>query len=327
MNFTKVFKSFNQLKVLVVGDVMIDAYTWGKVERVSPEAPVPVLNWQREEHRLGGAANVALNLKALGVDVRLCAIVGKDDNGKLFKKLMRQENLSVKSIGQSASRQTTVKTRMIANGQQLLRVDQENTHELTKDENQKFINLILAKAKKDFKPDVVLFQDYNKGLLTKNVINEIQKWASQEEVPIVVDPKYKNFFSFTDCTLFKPNLKEVNAILGEKIEVNLKSLNRADKILRKQLNHQFTMITLSEKGVYISDGKNRKIIPTVPRKIADVCGAGDTVVSVAALGIALQLPLVEIGRLSNMAGGQVCEKTGVVSIDKQQLLEELLNEK
>ena len=160
-------------------------------------------------------------------------------------------------------------------------------------------------------------------MLTKAVIQSTIKWAKQNKVPTIVDPKYRHFFTFKNCTFFKPNLKEVNAILGEKIEAELGSLSHADVLLREKLSHRYTMITLSEKGVFISDGKVKKIIPTTPRNISDVCGAGDTVVSIAALGLALKLPLDVIALLSNMAGGQVCEKPGVVPVDKKQLLEEV----
>lgn len=322
MDAKQIFKSFNGLKVLVIGDVMIDAYTWGKVERVSPEAPVPVLSWESEEKRLGGAANVALNIKALGAKVCLCSIIGNDAAGKDFKELLKKERLSAKGISAIASRQTTVKTRMIASGQHLLRVDKEDRHELSKKEEKDFITKRFHKTMESFQPDIILFQDYNKGLLTKEVINFALKWAKEKKIPTIVDPKYRNFFTFEKCTLFKPNLKEVNAILGEKISPELKSLARADVLLRKKLKNELTMITLSEKGVFISNGKSKTIIPTIPRNISDVCGAGDTVVSIAALGLALGLPLNVIGLLSNLAGGQVCEKPGVVAVDKKQLLEE-----
>ncbi len=322
MDAKQIFKSFNGLKVFVIGDVMIDAYTWGKVERLSPEAPVPVLSWQSEEKRLGGAANVALNLKALGAKVYLFSMIGKDDAGKDFKILLKKEKLSINGICVLPSRRTTVKTRMIASGQHLLRVDKEDRHELTKEEEGELVAKGLHKKMESFNPDIILFQDYNKGLLTKKVINSVLKWAKQKKIPTIVDPKYRNFFAFQKCTLFKPNLKEVSAILGEKVMPNLRSLTRADVLLREKLKHDLTMITLSEKGVFISNGKKKKIIPTIPRNIADVCGAGDTVVSIAALGLALGLPLDVIGLLSNLAGGQVCEKPGVVAVDKGQLLRE-----
>ncbi|MFT4667302.1 MAG: rfaE bifunctional protein kinase chain/domain, partial [Gammaproteobacteria bacterium] len=286
--------------------------------------PVPVLSWQSEEKRLGGAANVALNLKALGAKVCLCSIIGNDAAGKDFKKLLKKERLSTNGISVLPSRRTTVKTRMIASGQHLLRVDKEDRHELTKEEEKELIENSLNRTMESFHPDIILFQDYNKGLLTKRIIAFVLKWARQKKIPTIVDPKYRNFFAFQECTLFKPNLKEVNAILGEKVNSNLKSLSRADVLLREKLKNKLTMITLSEKGIFISNGKQKKIIPTIPRNIADVCGAGDTVVSIAALGLALGLPLNVIGMLSNLAGGQVCEKPGVVAVDKNQLLGEFV---
>jgi D-glycero-beta-D-manno-heptose-7-phosphate kinase len=323
MDAQQLFKSFEGIKILVVGDVMIDAYIWGKVERISPEAPVPVLTWQQEEQRLGGAANVALNLKALGAEVLLCSVIGTDEPARAFKKLLKKEKLSDRGICTMASRRTTVKTRMIAGGQHLLRVDKEDSHELDKTEEHSFVENTLLAINNHFHPDVILFQDYNKGLLTEKVIQTLLEWAAQQKIPTVVDPKYRHFFAYQKCSLFKPNLKEVNAILREKITATLPDLSRADVLLRKKLKHGWTMITLSEKGVFMSDGQRKILVPTAARTIADVCGAGDTVVSVAALGMATKLPMDVIALLSNLAGGQVCELPGVVAVDRERLMREV----
>ncbi|HHS95167.1 MAG TPA: hypothetical protein ENJ45_01150 [Phaeodactylibacter sp.] len=323
MNTKQLFTAFTKVKVMVVGDVMIDSYLWGKVERISPEAPVPVLAWQGEEKRLGGAANVALNLQALGAKVMLCSVVGADSRGKDFKQLLKKEKLSTKGICILPQRQTSLKRRIIAGSQHLLRIDREDTDDLGSEERQLFTVKVLDKVTKSFCPDVLVFQDYDKGLLCREIISHLFRWAKAQQIPTVVDPKHRHFFDYKNCSLFKPNLKEVCTALGKDFSTDRKGLAAADRELRKRMPQLFSMITLSEKGVFISDGKVRKIVPTQPRVVSDVCGAGDTVLSIAALGMALGLALEQIAALANIAGGQVCEQPGVVPVDRKKLMEEV----
>jgi len=318
---TNLFDAFNNLNVLIIGDVMIDRYLSGSVNRISPEAPVPVVQLLHRDNRLGGAANVALNVRALGATPYLCSVVGKDDNAQTFLDLLPEQGLSPKAILQSEERVTTVKTRVMATGQQLLRVDQEVTNDLSDADADAVINCVRTYLdQRDI--HVILFQDYNKGVLSRKVIREVMLEAVKRDIPTAVDPKFNNFWSYKHVTLFKPNLKEIRAQITDGVEVTAESLRRAAKHIRSKLGNQYTLITLSEKGLYYEDNGKDAIIPTQPRSIADVCGAGDTVVSITALGLALGLDMKEVALLANLAGGQVCERIGVVPVNKLQLQQE-----
>ncbi len=313
------FEASNKVNILIVGDVMIDRYLSGRVDRISPEAPVPVVHLQSRENRLGGAANVALNVGALDATPYLCTVVGEDDNGVLFKNLLPEYKLSSRGLVISRERATTVKTRVLAQSQQLIRVDTEDTFELRTEEEQALLTVVRDLL--DQKPiDLILFQDYNKGVLSSKVIGEIILEAVKRDIPTTVDPKFHNFWSFKRVTLFKPNLREIRAQLPFSIEPKLEDLSKASKYIRAQIDNQYTLITLSEHGLFLDDGRECKIYPpTETRAIADVSGAGDTVISVISVGLALGLPLPEIATLANLAGGQVCEQLGVVPVNKAQL--------
>lgn len=324
IDIKQIFKSFNKLNVLVIGDVMIDSYMWGNVTRISPEAPVPIVAINKKENRLGGAANVALNIQAMGANPILCSVIGDDEGSKLFLDLLEQQKLSAKGIIKSKKRITTVKTRVIGSNHQMLRVDEEIETSI----NSKETEALSAQIKKLItaeKIDVIIFEDYDKGAITAELITTIVTFANQKKIPTVVDPKKKNFMSYSGVTLFKPNLKELKE--GLKIDFdhhNTKELEKAVAVFIKQQNIHTALITLSEKGIYTHNAKTKALIPAHIRTIADVSGAGDTVVSVAALCLALNLSPVLTATLANLAGGIVCEKVGVVPIDKKQLLEEAL---
>ena len=325
MEINQLFEQFNGLNVLVVGDVMIDRYLTGNVDRISPEAPVPIVHLNDSDNRLGGAANVALNLKALGATPYLCSVIGKDENAEVFLNLLPENQLSTRGIIQSSERVTTVKTRVIANHQHLLRVDREDTHDLSSKEEEAYLNNIRDLLEsKEF--HVILFQDYNKGVLSYNVIRGIILDAIKRDIPTAVDPKYKNFWAYKHVTLFKPNLKEIRTQLEQDVAVNMTDLTEASAQIKSKLGNQLTMITLSEKGLFIEDDKKyTDVVPTQERIIADVCGAGDTVISVTSLCLALGIDPKEIAVLANLAGGQVCEKIGVVPVDKEQLRQEYIS--
>ena len=325
MEINQLFEQFNGLNVLVVGDVMIDRYLTGSVDRISPEAPVPVVHLSDSDNRLGGAANVALSLKALGATPYLCSVIGKDENAEVFLNLLPENQLSTRGIVQSSERVTTVKTRVIANNQHLLRVDREDTHDLSSKEEEAYLNKIRDLLEsKEF--HVILFQDYNKGVLSYSVIRGIILDAIKRDIPTAVDPKYKNFWAYKHVTLFKPNLKEIRAQLEQSVAINMTDLTEASSRIKSKLGNQLTMITLSEKGLFIEDDKKyTDVVPTQERTIADVCGAGDTVISVTSLCLALGIDPKEIAVLANLAGGQVCEKVGVVPVDKEQLRQEYVS--
>jgi D-glycero-beta-D-manno-heptose-7-phosphate kinase len=312
------------MQVLIVGDVMIDRYIRGSVTRISPEAPVPIVAHERTENRLGGAANVALNIQALGATPFLLSMIGKDENGMLFKEMTKNANLPNQGINVSNTRKTTLKTRVLAGNQQLLRIDSEDIHPLCKAETQKMLNQFhhLLKA---YRFDVIILQDYNKGILTEKLIQTILSTAKKHQIPVTADPKKTNFFAYKNITLFKPNLKEVRDSIPFEVQPTLESLQKAANFIHTQLKNQYTLITLSEKGMFLSDGTSAQIIPTRPRAISDVSGAGDTVIAVISLAIAAKMDMAQAVVLANMAGGQVCEKVGVVSVDKLQLLQEFGN--
>lgn len=316
------FTAFDKLNVLIVGDVMLDNYLWGKVDRISPEAPVPIVSIQKKESRLGGAANVAINVKAMGANPILCSVIGNDLNGRLFIELLKNIDLSSDGIFQSSERATTVKTRVIGNNHQMLRVDEEQDEEINVTDRKQLLNRLTNIISKK-KIDVIIFEDYDKGVLGKSLIESVVKLARQKGIPTAVDPKKKNFNHYKNVTLFKPNLKELRE--GMKIDLDkdhLDSISKAANKLNKDHKIEISLITLSEKGIYFLDQKDEKIIPAHVRTIADVSGAGDTVISVAALCLALETSSTLLASLSNLAGGLVCEKIGVAPIEKQQLLYE-----
>ncbi len=319
------FDNFIDLNILVIGDVMIDSYIWGKVDRISPEAPVPIVAINESEHRLGGAANVARNIHSLGATPILCSVVGNDIEGKIVMDLLQNEDISSQGIVLSNERQTTVKRRILSGSQQLLRVDREDKHNLQEKEKKELFRRIeglMAQV------DAVIFEDYDKGVIDKELIALVTEKAKSRQIPVVVDPKKRNFNDYKNVTLFKPNLKEIREGLDENISLDdFESFSKAINDFIRKMTIEGVLLTLSERGVYIQhEGKNH-LIPAHIRDIADVSGAGDTVVSVAALCMALGLPSKIVAELSNLAGGIVCEYVGVVPINKQQLMDEALKYK
>jgi len=324
MSIAQIFDSFAELRVLIIGDVMLDSYIWGAVERISPEAPVPVINVKKKDFRLGGAANVALNVSSLGAEPVLCALIGNDDDGKKLIQRIEERGISKEGIVTSNDRPTTVKTRVIASHQHVVRVDEESDREVNGTEEK----LLLERIEKLLPQcQVVIFEDYDKGVLNESIIEKVVALATKHRIPTIVDPKKRNFLSYRNVTLFKPNLKELREGLKAEISSgNQPQVQKAVALLKEKLQAQGVMVTLSEHGVYI-DYENQKIkLPAYPREIADVSGAGDTVVSVAALCTALKLDPKMIAGLSNLAGGLVCQHVGVVPIDKNELLTEALKE-
>jgi len=316
----EIFNSFSGLKALIVGDVMIDSYIWGKVERISPEAPVPIISITNKEVRLGGAANVAKNIAALGATPVLCSVVGSDHDGNALLDLMSSRGMEIRGMVQSKNRMTTVKERMISNSQQLLRIDKETTQELIAEDHNDLLSNIESLI---HDIDVIIFEDYDKGVLSRKLIENIVELAKKHDIPTAVDPKKRNFLHYNGVTLFKPNIKEIKE--GLKIEFSNNdeiAISEASKSLRNKVDVEKVFITRSEYGVYISSNEHQHFVPAHVRSISDVSGAGDTVVSTASLCLALDLADSFIAELSNLAGGLVCEHLGVVSIDRTQLLEE-----
>jgi rfaE bifunctional protein kinase chain/domain len=322
MTIHELLAEFRTKRILVVGDVMIDAYLLGKVNRVSPEAPVPIVSLEKQEQRLGGAANVALNLLSLGATPILCSVVGTDKEGRQLIDLMSEQQMPVSGILQSSDRVTTVKTRVIGNHQHLLRIDAEDTHALTHDEAVKFLATVERVLEQEH-VDAIIFEDYNKGVLTPEVIQGIISMAQQRDIPTTVDPKKDNFLAYKGVTLFKPNLKELREGVGIACTFQKRELfDEAVAQLEKELGNKITFVTLSEYGVFIKENGKQYHAPAHIRNIADVSGAGDTVISVATLCLAAERSVETIAELSNLAGGLVCEKSGVVTIEPDQLIQE-----
>ncbi|HMX82438.1 MAG TPA: bifunctional ADP-heptose synthase [Saprospiraceae bacterium] len=323
MSFYKnVLGEFRNKKVLIAGDIMTDRYLTGTVNRISPEAPVPVVQLTHADDRLGGAGNVALNVKAYGAIPILLTVVGEDDDGLKLLKQLNSLGIEHKFICKSVERRTTVKTRIVSQNQQMMRIDAEDTFELTHHEKQVVIAQYVN-ALKETKPDVIILQDYNKGFFTPELIQVITRYAADNNIPVTVDPKKANFLDFKGVTIFKPNLKEVKEALNTEIKPEIGDLKNASGHIRDILGNKITVITLSENGLFIDDGVDAKIYPTTPRNISDVCGAGDTVISTLSLGIASGLSAYELAVMANVAGGQVCERPGVVPVDPDQLILEL----
>ncbi len=329
MDYHMLFERFRSLKVMVIGDVMVDAYLFGRVERISPEAPVPVVQVEKRINRLGGAANVALNIRSLGAEPILCSVIGNDHKGNEFRQLLKEEGISGSGILASTSRITTTKFRVIGNKTQMLRVDEELTADLDRQDQVALLKSIVNQMEAQ-KIDALIMQDYNKGVLTPALIRKVIDKAIELEIPVAVDPKRKNFLQYRGATLFKPNLKELRDGLNKELNPDFpEELDSASAFFHTEQGHAIVMTTLSDKGIYVSykdeDGRTQsRLIPAHVRHIADVSGAGDTVISVAALCLACDVSPFIMAAISNLAGGQVCEEVGVVPVNREKLLGEVL---
>jgi rfaE bifunctional protein kinase chain/domain len=322
VDLDKLFADISKLKVAVIGDVMLDTYWWGNVERISPEAPVPVVAVSKREKRIGGAGNVALNIEELDASVAVLTILGDDEDGVELKKLLKEKNIDTRFILESKKRITTNKIRIISRNQHMMRLDAEFTVDLDEADEEKLQNQILKFITFE-KPDIVIMEDYNKGILTKNIISNTVTFCNENDIVTTVDPKRKNFFCYTNATLFKPNLNEAITalnLLPEKISPEL--LSEIHEQLKQKLDHSISLITLSEKGIFYQEKNKYRIIPSHRRNIADVSGAGDTVIAVASLIYAVTKDINLSAEIANIAGGIVCEDVGTVPINKEKLLKE-----
>jgi len=316
------FKKIESLRVGVIGDLMLDTYMWGHVDRISPEAPVPVVLLDKKEFRIGGAGNVALNCKALGADVSVISITGDDEDGHRLESMIKEKNIRTQYLFKTSKRVTTNKTRVIGRNQQMIRLDAEMANDLQKHDEDLLLEKLAAFIS-EVKPDVLIFEDYNKGVLTEKVIKQSTGLCKKNGIITAVDPKRKNFFSYKEVNLFKPNLKEVKEALNIQIDdVNLPLLNTIHRELYRQLGHQVSLITLSDKGIYYHDPNTASLIPSHLRNIADVSGAGDTVIALASLVYAASQNTHLMAEVANIAGGLVCEEVGTAAVDKEKLLHE-----
>ncbi len=322
MDFQQLFSSFSSLKVGVIGDVMLDTYMWGKVDRISPEAPVPVVSLQKKEYRIGGAGNVALNCRSLAAQVTMLSVTGNDEEAVMLKKLLDESEIDTSYMLFSARRITTNKTRIISRNQQMMRLDAETADDLDKELQDQLIEKIILYISNE-EPDVIIFEDYNKGVLTEKLITDIIQVCKNKGVITSVDPKRKNFFTYKGVDIFKPNLNEVKEGLNLMVdEITVPVLENIHSELIRYLGHSISFITLSEKGVFYQQDKAGHIIPSHMRNVADVSGAGDTVIAVASLVYTATKDIKLMAGIANIAGGLVCEEVGTVTVNKEKLLKE-----
>ena len=321
-DFDTLFQKFSSLKVAVIGDVMLDTYWWGGVERISPEAPVPVVGLHHKEQRIGGAGNVAINTISLGAETTLFSVTGDDDEADTLLTLLQQQHIDTKYIVKSSERITTNKIRIISRNQQMMRLDSEVSHDILEEDKQNLFNSFSTYVKR-YHPSVVIFEDYDKGVLSADLIQAIISLCREHDIVTTVDPKRKNFLNYHNVDIFKPNLKEVKEGLNILFkEVDEKLLTQIHTDLNNRIQQKISLITLSDKGVFIQKGNYSKLIPTHVRSIADVSGAGDTVIAVASLVYAATKDITLAAEIANIAGGLVCEEVGTAAIQKDKLLEE-----
>lgn len=306
-------------RIMVIGDLMVDRYLWGQVKRISPEAPVPIVEVEKEENRLGGAANVALNLQALGAEVLLAGLRGDDRMGEELLSLAEEQGFDPKLMVAVPQRPTTVKTRIIGNRQQMLRVDRED---IRSPEPETVFGWMGQVQTALLQCDAVVLQDYDKGSLWADWIIRIIRAAQSRAIPVLVDPKFRQFWSFSGCHLFKPNLRELQQGMGTDISATDHSgLVKLIRQLRQKMPHRETVITLGAQGMVMLDADDQfHHVAAHRRAIADVSGAGDTVISVLALGLAGHVNSFQTLQVANLAGGLVCEEVGVVPIRAEKLL-------
>lgn len=310
---------FSGKKILIIGDVMLDSYIWGKVDRISPEAPVPIVLVEKRENRLGGAANVALNIHALGSTPVLGAVIGADDKATIFSDLLQEQNIPVNGLLNSAERKTTTKFRIIGNNVQMLRVDEETDSPLHDRLQQDFTDHITKLLSREHF-DAIIFEDYDKGVIHAALIETIVAQANQLKIPVLVDPKKRNFMAYKGVTVFKPNLKELHDAMNMELPHEISALAAVCEQFRKEQNIRYLLLTLGERGMLLchadADTPEYIHIPSRVRNVADVSGAGDTVIAVAALALTMKATPAVMAQWSNIAAGIVCEYVGVVPVDR-----------
>jgi rfaE bifunctional protein kinase chain/domain len=321
-NFKELFQRFTSIKIGIIGDVMLDTYMWGDVERISPEAPVPVVSLKKKEHRIGGAGNVALNIQSLGAKPFVLSVTGDDEDADKLNSLFTSQNINCNYCIKSKERITTNKTRVISRNQHMMRLDAEIANDLCNEDQQKLIELFEQFVEKE-KPHVVILEDYNKGVLTEALIQVVISVCKKAGVITAVDPKRKNFLQYKSVDIFKPNLKEVKDALNLLFsDINLNLLQNIHSELNHLLHNKISFVTLSEKGVFYQQDGESALISSHLRNIADVSGAGDTVIAVASLVYAATRNVHLMAEIANIAGGLVCEEVGTVAINREKLLHE-----
>lgn len=317
----QILAPMRQTFVAVIGDVMLDRYIWGNVTRISPEAPVPIVDVRSENSHLGGAANVAINIASLGALPVLIGAVGDDSHGAELAQILRQESIATEFLAIDRDRPTTVKTRVIAGSQQVVRIDREHRTPISEMTRRRMTDVFEEHLGT---LSAVILQDYNKGVIGEELISDIVALAAARKLPVFVDPKYHNFFSYRGVTVFKPNRKETEDALGLRLS-DEQSFEDAARTLRDRLGCDHVLLTLGELGMLLFD-KDGSIerVPTKARTVADVSGAGDTVIATLATAMAAGATVVEAAHLANFAGGLVCEEVGIVPVGRDALADAAL---
>ncbi len=310
------FDAIDGAEIAVVGDVMLDRYFWGSVHRVSPEAPVPVVDIDDESFHLGGAANVASNLQGLKCTPLLCGVVGADGSGDIVRNICAERGLSTDGIVQQRERPTTVKTRVIGNNQQIVRLDRETREHVPAEVADHFANLLRSR------PNLraIILEDYDKGLLSPRLITALMNVAKERAIPVFVDPKRRHFFDFTECTLFKPNRKEAADALQTVLRTE-EDVRKAGRELLMRLRCESVLITLGAEGMMLFE-RNGAVssVATRAKNVADVSGAGDTVIATLAATAAAGASMAEAAAIANIAAGLVVAEPGIVSVTSAQVL-------
>lgn len=307
---------FDGHRVLVVGDLMLDHYIWGNVQRISPEAPVPVVNVLRESVLLGGAGNVLHNILTLGGRGLLCGVIGADEAGRWLSEELKSKGVEIGGIVVEEERPTTKKTRIVAHQQQVVRFDHEKKGEISNKTEKKFIQFINDQLDRI---DCMVISDYAKGVITEGLLESILPLALRRGIPVVVDPKVHHFSLYKKVTVVTPNHLEASQASGVDIEDEA-TLHQAGKALLKKLGCQAVLITRGEQGMSLFDKSGETThIPTEARQVFDVTGAGDTVVSTLALAVSAGAPLPAAARLANHAAGVVVGMVGTTAIEKTML--------
>lgn len=317
------FNAFSGKRIAIVGDLMLDRYYWGKVARMSPEAPVPVVEVESEASRLGGAANVAHNIASLGGIPLIFGTVGQDDAAVLFRKLACEAGFSSEGILDDPSRPTTCKIRVIAHHQHVVRIDRESKCEV----DAHIVRQILASLERQIRSlDAIILEDYNKGTLTKSLIQKAIEIAHRHHVRIAVDPKFDNFFEYSGVTIFKPNRKEAEEALGMRLN-SPENIEIAGREILKRLNAENVLLTLGDQGMSLFSRSGEILnVPTKAWSVADVSGAGDTVISTLTIALAGGATMPEAATLANYAAGVVCSEVGIVPISLPALRKSVLEE-
>ncbi|MEI8187286.1 MAG: D-glycero-beta-D-manno-heptose-7-phosphate kinase [Chlorobiaceae bacterium] len=311
-----ILNSFRSKRIAVIGDIMLDKYIFGHVSRISPEYPVPVVDVTHEDYRLGGAANVALNTQSLGAKTILIGVTGADNNREILLELFRNHGLATEGLINDPSRPTTCKTRILSQNHHITRVDFESRKEVETTIEHAVIesfNSVIGSI------DAVVLEDYNKGVLSAKVIEHVITTAKEHRVPVLVDPKLKNFFAFKQCSVFKPNLSEMASSLGIVLHNNEPEIEEACRLLQEKLQTETIIVTRSDKGMTIYNGGFTHI-PATSLEVADVSGAGDTVIGVLALGAAAGIDIVTNATIANLAAGTVCQEVGAVPVKTEKLI-------